>query len=118
MGSRDGEGKEAVSRGRKRDRARFAGGQDYEIRYEARKTKKFAAAVKKSVEKVGTSRKRVERRLGVRSEPKGVIAQASSTCWVMKIRAESPCCHLCDGLVIQKATTRNIDDLAGHDLAN
>jgi hypothetical protein len=49
------------SRGRKQDRARVAGGQDYEVRYEAKKTGKSAAAVKKAVKKVGTSRKRVER---------------------------------------------------------
>ena len=52
------------SRGRKQDRARVAGGQDYEVRYTAKKTKKSAGAVKKAVKKVGTSRKRVERRLG------------------------------------------------------
>jgi hypothetical protein len=51
-------------RGREQDRARVAGGQDYEVRYEARKTKKSAASVKKAVKKVGTSRKRVEHRLG------------------------------------------------------
>ena len=56
--------KKQSSRGRKQDRARVAGGQDYEVRYEARKTSKSAAAVKKAVKKVGTSRKRVERRLG------------------------------------------------------
>ena len=39
-------------------------GQDYEVRYEAKKTKKSASAVKKAVKKVGTSRKSVERRLG------------------------------------------------------
>jgi len=44
------------SRGRKQDRARVAGGQDYEVRYQAN--------VKKAVKKVGNSRKRVERRLG------------------------------------------------------
>lgn len=55
--------KKQSSRGRKQDRARVAGGQDYEVRYEARKTGKSAAAVKKSVKKVGNSRKRVERRL-------------------------------------------------------
>jgi hypothetical protein len=48
------------SRGRKQDRARVAGGQDYEVRYEAKKTRKSASAVKKA----GSSRKRVERRLG------------------------------------------------------
>jgi hypothetical protein len=52
------------SRGRKQDRARVAGGQDYEVRYTAKKTKKSAGAVKKAVKKVGSSRKRVERRLG------------------------------------------------------
>jgi len=52
------------SRGRKQDRARVAGRQDYEVRYEAKKTKRSASAVKKAVKKVGTSRKRVERRLG------------------------------------------------------
>jgi hypothetical protein len=51
------------SRGRKQDRARVAGGQDYEVRYTAKKTKKSASAVKKAVKKVGSSRKRVERRL-------------------------------------------------------
>jgi hypothetical protein len=51
-------------RGRKQDRVRVAGGQDYEVRYTARKTKRSASAVKKAVKKVGSSRKRVERRLG------------------------------------------------------
>jgi len=61
----DGQRKrEQSSRGRKQDRARVAGGQDYEVRYEAKKTKKSASAVKKAVKKVGGSRKRVERRLG------------------------------------------------------
>jgi Protein of unknown function (DUF3606) len=48
------------SRGRKQDRARVAGGQDYEVRYEAKKSGKSKAAVKKAVKKVGSSRKRVE----------------------------------------------------------
>lgn len=56
--------KKQSSRGRKQDRARVAGGQDYEVRYEAKKTGKSASAVKKAVKKVGSSRKRVERRLG------------------------------------------------------
>lgn len=56
--------KSKTSRGRKQDRARVAGGQDYEVRYEAKKTGKSAQAVKKAVKKVGTSRKRVEKRLG------------------------------------------------------
>jgi hypothetical protein len=56
--------KKKSSRGRKQDRARVAGGQDYEVRYTAKKTKRSAGAVKKAVKKVGSSRKRVERRLG------------------------------------------------------
>jgi hypothetical protein len=55
--------KKQTSRGRKQDRARVAAGQDYEVRYEAKKTGKSKAAVKKAVKKVGNTRKRVERRL-------------------------------------------------------
>jgi hypothetical protein len=53
-----------TTRGRKQDRARVAGGQNYELRYESKKTGRSAAAVKKAVKKVGNSRKRVEKRLG------------------------------------------------------
>ena len=42
----------------------MAGGQDYELQYEAKKTGKSAPAVKKAVKKVGNARKRVEKRLG------------------------------------------------------
>jgi hypothetical protein len=56
--------KKQSSRGRKQDQARVAGGQDYEVRYTAKKTKRSAGTVKRAVKKVGTSRKRVERRLG------------------------------------------------------
>jgi hypothetical protein len=55
--------KKKTGRGRKQDRARVAGGQDYEVRYASKKSGKSKAAVKKAVKKVGTSRKRVERRL-------------------------------------------------------
>lgn len=51
-------------RGRKQDRARVAGGQDHEVRYTAKKTRKSASAVKKAVKKVASSRKKVERQLG------------------------------------------------------
>jgi IS5 family transposase len=54
--------KKQTSRGRKQDRARVAGGQNYEVRYEAKKSGKSKAAVKKAVKKVGVSRKRVEHR--------------------------------------------------------
>jgi Protein of unknown function (DUF3606) len=53
-----------TARGRKQDRTRVAGKQDYEVRYESKKTGKPAAAVKKAVKKVGNVRKRVEKRLG------------------------------------------------------
>ena len=56
--------KKQTARGRKQDRARVAGDQDYEVRYEAKKTGKSAASVKKAVKKVGNSRTKVERRLG------------------------------------------------------
>lgn len=56
--------KSKTARGRKQDRARVAGGQEYEVQYEAKKTRKSAPAVKKAVKKVGNSRKRVEERLG------------------------------------------------------
>jgi phage-related minor tail protein len=55
--------KKQSARGRNQDRARVAGGQDYEVRYEAKKVRKSASAVKKAVKKVGSSRKKVERRL-------------------------------------------------------
>ena len=55
--------KKQSSRGRKQDRARVAGGQDYELKYASKKSAKSKAAVKKAVKKVGTSRKRVERAL-------------------------------------------------------
>ncbi|MCC8960415.1 DUF3606 domain-containing protein [Bradyrhizobium sp. Pear77] len=56
--------KKQTARGRKQDRARVAGGQDYEVSYEAKKTGRSAASVKKAVKKVGNSRNQVEKRLG------------------------------------------------------
>jgi inosine/xanthosine triphosphate pyrophosphatase family protein len=55
--------KKHTARGRKQDRARVAGGQGYEVRYTAKKTRKSAASVKKAVKKVGSSRKRVVKAL-------------------------------------------------------
>jgi Protein of unknown function (DUF3606) len=49
-----------TARGRSQDRKRVAGGQDHEVRYEGKKTRRSKAAVKK----VGNSRKKAERRLG------------------------------------------------------
>ncbi|MHC2433003.1 hypothetical protein ACVMB0_000378 [Bradyrhizobium sp. USDA 4451] len=45
----------------KQDRPRVAGGQGYEVQYEAKKTGKSAPAVKKAVKKVGDARKRMEK---------------------------------------------------------
>ncbi|WP_298884982.1 DUF3606 domain-containing protein [uncultured Bradyrhizobium sp.] len=56
--------KKKTARGRKQDRARVAGGQKYEVAYEAKKSGRSASAVKKAVKKAGNSRKRVEKRLG------------------------------------------------------
>ena len=47
-----------TSRGRKQDRARVAGGQDYEVRYEAKKTKKSAKQVKRAVKREWETRGR------------------------------------------------------------
>jgi hypothetical protein len=55
--------KAKTARGRKQDRARVAGKQDYEVRYESKKTGKSSMAVKKAVKKVGNVRKSVEKRL-------------------------------------------------------
>ena len=55
--------KKHTARGRKQDRARVAGGQDYEVSYTAKKTRKSAASVRKAVKRVGSSRKRVVKAL-------------------------------------------------------
>jgi hypothetical protein len=52
-----------TSRGRKQDRARVAGGQKHEVRYQSKKTGKSRSAVKKAVKRVGNSRRKVEREL-------------------------------------------------------
>lgn len=49
-----------TTRGRAQDRAKVAGGQEHEVRYEAKKEGVSKEAVKKSVKKVGNSRDRVE----------------------------------------------------------
>ena len=45
------------------DRKRVAGGQEHEVRYEAKKSGKSAAAVKKAVKAVGNSRPVVRKQL-------------------------------------------------------
>jgi hypothetical protein len=56
--------KKKTARGRVQDRARVAKGQKYEVDYEAKKTGRSAASVKKAVKKVGNSRRKVEKTLG------------------------------------------------------
>lgn len=56
-----------TARGRKQDRARVAGRQDYEVGYASKKSGKSASAVKKAVKKVGASRKKVEKSLKTKS---------------------------------------------------
>jgi hypothetical protein len=55
--------KKRTTRGRRQDRARVAGGQDHEVRYEAKKTGRSKAAVRKAVKTAGNSRKRLEKKL-------------------------------------------------------
>ncbi len=55
--------KKRTTRGRKQDRARVAGGQDHEVRYEAKKTGRSKAAVRKAVKRIGSSRGRLEKKL-------------------------------------------------------
>ncbi|MEI8696908.1 DUF3606 domain-containing protein [Mesorhizobium sp. ISC15] len=58
-----------TTRGRSQDRAKVAGGQDHEVKYEAGKTGASKADVKSAVKSVGNSRKKVEDKLA-RSEPR------------------------------------------------
>ena len=52
-----------TSRGRSQDRRRVAGGQDYEVRYEAKKTGSSKKQVKKAIHNVGNTRRKVEKEL-------------------------------------------------------
>jgi len=54
---------ETTSRGRAQDRAKVAGGQDHEVRYEANKKDVSKDTVKKAIKSVGNSRKKVEAHL-------------------------------------------------------
>ena len=51
-------------RGREQDRARVAGNQDHEVRYEADKEGVSKGMVKDTIKEVGNSREKVERELG------------------------------------------------------
>lgn len=52
-----------TARGRKQDRAKVAGGQRWEVGYEARRSGKSPRKVKAAVRKVGNNRRKVEREL-------------------------------------------------------
>ena len=52
--------KQTSSRGRSQDRSKVAGGQDYEVQYESKKTGASPAAIKQAVKSAGNSRKKVE----------------------------------------------------------
>lgn len=54
---------EHTARGRNQDRAKVAGGQEHEVRYEAKKTGASPAEVKAAVKSAGNSRKAVESKL-------------------------------------------------------
>jgi len=58
-----------TARGLAQDRARVAGGQKYEVDYEAKKTGRTAPAVKKAVKKVGNIRGKVEKNLARKRYP-------------------------------------------------
>jgi hypothetical protein len=50
----------------KQDRARVAGGQDHEVKYEAGKTGASKSEVKDAVKSAGNSRSAVEKKLGAK----------------------------------------------------
>ena len=51
------------TRGRNQDRKKVAGGQDYEVNYEAKKTNTSSKEVRNAVKSAGNSRSKVERKL-------------------------------------------------------
>ena len=56
--------KKKTSRGSSQDRKKVAGGQDYEVKYESKKTGSSGDQVKKAIKTTGNSRKKVETKLG------------------------------------------------------
>jgi hypothetical protein len=51
------------SRGRGQDRRKVAGGQEYEVNYESKKTGTSTKQVKKAIESAGNERSKVEKKL-------------------------------------------------------
>jgi hypothetical protein len=56
--------KKKTSRGTSQDRRKVAGGQDYEVQYESKKTGSSTGEVKKAIQSAGNSRKKVEKKMG------------------------------------------------------
>jgi len=56
--------KKKTSRGISQDRGKVAGGQEYEVQYESKKTGSSAGQVKKAIQSEGNSRKKVEKKVG------------------------------------------------------
>lgn len=56
--------KKKTSRGTSQDRSKVAAGQDYEVKYESKKSGSSADQVKKAVKNAGNSRTKVEKELG------------------------------------------------------
>lgn len=55
--------KKQSTKGRSQDRAKVAGGQDYEVQYEKDKLNTTGPKVKAAVKTVGNSRKKVEEKI-------------------------------------------------------
>ena len=55
--------KKKTSRGTAQDRTKVAGGQDYEVQYESKKSGSSTGQVKKAIQSVGNSRKKVEKKV-------------------------------------------------------
>jgi Protein of unknown function (DUF3606) len=53
--------KEKTFRGTAQDRTKVAGGQDYEVQYESKKSGSSTQQVKKAIKSVGNLRKKVEK---------------------------------------------------------
>lgn len=56
--------KKKTSRGTSQDRKKVAGGQDYEVQYESKKSGSSTDKVKKAIKSVGNSRQKVEKKIG------------------------------------------------------
>jgi hypothetical protein len=55
--------KKQSTKGRKQDRSKVAGGQDYEVNYEKNKLNVSGKAVKDAIKSEGNSRRKVEKKI-------------------------------------------------------